>query len=193
MTNYKENLHKRIILIIIGILCYYFVFIPVSLLLHVVLPGIGINYFSGFSLFPFINIGLLLYFVYRALFKVNPSLMPLFKKLKIYKKIILSTIVIIPLVIIVISSGLIIPEWEQGECTIYSTNYSITGTPRGSSTEQTMSNISECLDNCKYYDEWNNKSEKTCQFRGLFGSDPIVITNESVEYENKIKFDGKIK
>lgn len=191
MINYKENLRKRIILIIIGILCYYFAIIPLSLIPH--LSGIGMNYFSGFSLYPFVSIGLLLYFVYRALFKVNPSLMPLFKKLKIPKKIILSIIVIIPLVTIVISSGLIIPEWEQGECRISSSMVTLDGTHQGSTTTQTMRNISECLDHCKYPDDFNPKLEKICQFRGLFGSAPVVITNEFVEYTNEITFDEKRK
>lgn len=192
MTNYFENLRKRIIWIAIGILCYYFAAIPISLIPHLLLPGIGISSFSAFGLYSFVSIGLLLYFVYRALFKVNPSLMPLFKKLKIYKKIILSTIIIIPLTTIVISSGLIIPELEYGECAISSSMIMLDGTHQGSTTSQSMNNISECLNHCKYYDDFNPKLEKTCQFRGLFGSDPIVITNESVDYNNKIKFNGKI-
>ena len=190
MSNYRHNLRKRIIWIAIGILCYYFAIIPISLIPRVLLPGTSLSYFSGFSLYSLVSIGLLLYFIYRALFKVNPSLMPLIKK---YKKIMLVSVIIIPTLTIVLPSGLIVPEWEQGECSISSAMIMQDGTFQGSTTSQTITGISECLNHCKYYDDFNPKLEKTCQFRGLFGSAPIVITNESVEYNNEITFDGKIK
>jgi len=190
MTNYFENLRKRIIWIAIGILCYYFAIIPLSLIPHFLLPGIGMSYFSGFSLYSFVSIGLLLYFIYRALFKVNPSLTPLVKK---YKKILLITTITIFTLMISLHSGMIVPEWEQGECSISSSMIMQDGTFQGSTTSQTITGISKCLNHCKYYDNFNPELEKICQFRGLFGSAPIVITNESVEYNNEITFDGKRK
>ncbi|QMU55218.1 MAG: hypothetical protein GKS07_10185 [Nitrosopumilus sp.] len=190
MTNYFENLRKRIIWIIIGILCYYFAIIPISLISHVTLPGIGLSYFSGFSSYQLVSMGLLFYFVYRALFKVNPSFMPLIKK---YKKILLVFVIITSTSTIVLPSGLIVPEWEQGECRISSSMIMQDGTSQGSTTSQTMTGISECLDHCRHYDDFNPKLEKTCQFRGLFDSVPTVMTNESTEYDGKIAFDGKIR
>ncbi len=190
MTNYFENLRKRVIWIAIGILCYFFAIIPMSLIPHILLPGTGMSYFSGFSLYSLVSTGLLLYFVYRALFKVNPSWLPLIKK---YKKMMLIFVTIIPISIIVLPSGLIVPEWEQGQCSISSSMVMPDGTFQGSTTSQSITGVSECLDHCKYYDDFNPKLEKTCQFRGLFDSAPTVITNESVEYDSKIAFDGKIK
>lgn len=190
MIDYTKNLRKRIILIIIGILCYYFAIVPLSLIPHVLLPGFGMSYFSNFSLYSFVSIGLLLYFVYRALFKVNPSLTPLVKK---YKKIILIITIAIFILMIFLPSGIIVSEWEQGECSISSSMMMVDGTNQGSTTSQTISGISECLSHCKYHDSFNPKLEKICQFRGLFGSDPIMITTESVEYQNKVTYDGKRK
>ena len=190
MTNYFENLRKRVIWIVIGILCYYFAIIPISMIPHVLLPGTSMSYFSGFSLYSLVSIGLLLYFVYRALFKVNPSFMPLIKK---YKKPILVFVIIIFTSTVVLPSGLIIPEWERGQCSVSSAMIMQDGTFQGSTTSQTMTGKSECLDHCKYYNDFNPKLEKTCQFQGLFDSSPTVITNESAEYDSKIAFDGKIK
>ncbi len=190
MTNYFENLRKRVIWIAVGILCYYFAVIPISLIPHVLLPGIGLNYFSGFSSYQLVSIGLLSYFVYRALFKVDPTLMPLIKK---YKKIMLVSAMIITTLTIILPSGLIVSEWEQGECSISSAMVMQDGTFQGSTTSQSISGVSECLDHCKYYDDFNPKLEKTCQFKGLFDSAPTVITDESAEYDSKIAFDGKIK
>ncbi len=189
MTNYFENLRKRVIWIAVGILCYFFAIIPVSLIPHILLPVTDMSYFSGFSLYSLVSIGLLFYFVYRALFKVNPSWMPLVRK---YKKTMLVFVTIIPTLFIVLPSGLIVPEWEQGQCSISSSMVMQDGTFQGSTTSQTMSDISECLDHC-YYDDFNPKLEKTCQFRGLFDSAPTVITSESAEYDGKIAFDGKIR
>lgn len=191
MTNYFENLRKRIIWIAIGILCYYFAAIPISLIPHFLLPGTGMSYFSGFSLYSLVSIGLLLYFVYRALFKVDPSLMPLFKK---SKKIIVPCIVAIPILAIILPSGLIIPEWERGECSISSTSYSVNGQPMGSTTSQSITGISECLTHCKAPDLHRPESETTCQFRGLFDSDIVVRTPEDfANSEGKIKFNGDLK
>ena len=190
MTNYFENVPKRIIWIVIGILCYYFAIIPISLIPHVLLPGIGLSYFSGFSSYQFVSTGLLLYFVYRALFKVNPSLMPLIKK---YKKSVLIFLIMIPTLIMTLYSGLIVPEWEQGECRISSSMVMQDGIFQGSTTSQSIAGVSECLDHCKFHDDFNPKLEKTCQFRGLFDSAPTYTTKESTEYNIEVTFDGKRK
>lgn len=190
MTNYTENLKKRIILVVIGILCYYFAAIPISLVPRLLLPGDTVSYLLGFSLYSLVSIGLLFYFVYRALFKVNPSLMPITKK---HKKAILVATIMIPGLFIAFSSGLVVPEWEQGECTISSSMRMQDGTLQGSTTSQTVSGISECLNHCRYQDDFNPELEKTCQFRGLFDSTPTAITDESAEHGNDTLFDVKIK
>ena len=190
MKNYFENLHKRIIWVAIGILCYYFAIIPVSLIPRLLLPGNSLSYFSDFSLYSLVSIGLLLYFVYRALFRVSPSLMPPVSK---HKKIILVFFVVVSMLSVALPSGLILPEWAQGQCSISSAMIMQDGTFQGSTTSQTMSGISECHDHCKYQDELNPKLEKTCEFRGMFDSAPIGITNESAEYNHEITFDGKRK
>jgi len=191
MSIYKENLRKRIILVIAGILCYFFAVIPLSIIPHVLFLGNSMGHFADFSLYRFVSIGLLLYFVYRALFKVDPSLMPLFKK---FKKILVPCIIIIPILTIILPSGLIIPELEQGECSISSTAYTIHGQPIGSTTSQSITSISECLTHCKTSNLYNPESGITCQFRGLFGSDVIVRTPEDfANSEGKIKFNGDLK
>ena len=191
MTYYKTNLRKRIILVTVGILCYFFAVIPLSLMPHFLFLGNSMGPFADFSLYRFVSIGLLLYFVYRALFKVDPSLMPLFKK---FKKILVPCIVVIPILTIILPSGLVIPEWEQGECLISSTAYSVNGQPMGSTTSQSITSVSECLTYCKTPDLYYPESELICQFRGLFGSDVVARTPEDfANSEDKIKFNGDLK
>ena len=94
---------------------------------------------------------------------------------------------------IILPGGLIAPEWERGQCRISSDMIMPDGTFQGSTTSQTMTGMSECLNHCKYYDNFNPKLEKTCQFQGLFDSAQTVMTNESAEYNSEITFDGKMK
>lgn len=191
MTNYFENLRKRIIWIAVGVLCYYFAVIPLSLVPHFLLPGTAVSYFSGFSLYSLVSFGLLFYFVYRAVAKVDPPLTPLLRK---YKKILLISTVILFTLLIALPSGMIVPDWEQGECIVSSTAYAPDGEPMGGTTSQSIGGKSDCLSHCKYDNSINHNDDSTCQFRGIFGSEIVFRTSEDfANSDGKIKFNGKLK
>ena len=165
MTDYVENLRKRIIYIIIGIVVSYFSIIPLGLLhsqfSYTPLPDPVSSYFF----FNSVRIGIMVFFLYFALVHIKPSFIPQQKK---YRKLIILSILVIFTLSIALPSGYLIPQLEQGGCITKSGSYNEKGNFGGTSS-QGVTTESECIDNCIFTGKFNTREEKFCEFKGIFG------------------------
>ncbi|MCV0391982.1 MAG: hypothetical protein K5790_01670 [Nitrosopumilus sp.] len=164
-TRLLENLRKRIILVILGIITSYFGIIPLGIFYHMLVPSSLPDPLSSYFFFNSMRIGIMVLFLYFALVYVKPSLVPKQEK---YKKLVLLVISVIVILVILLPSGYVIPQLEQGGCTTKSGNYNDDGDFRGSSS-QGVTTESECIDNCIFSGKFNTREEKFCEFHGMFG------------------------
>jgi hypothetical protein len=183
MIDYKENLRKRIIFVIIGIVSYYLVPAPLSILFSSVSYGETFSSFWFFYVYKGIAISFLIGFLYVALVQVKPSLIP--KKTK-YRQMIIASIITITILSIMIPSGLIVNDWRQGQCLIKSGTLNENGMLSGSTSSGVGSEL-ECIQHCKFSGRVSMNEGKTCEFNGLFGSAHWIKTPKDLaDVEDKI-------
>lgn len=164
-TRYLENLRKRIILVILGIIAFYFVIIPLGILYRMLVPFSLSDPVSSYFFFNSIRIGIMVLFLYLALSHTKPSLIPQQKK---YRKLVIFLITMIITVSVALPSGYVIPQLEQGGCITKSGSYTDDGDFSGSSS-QGITTESECVENCIFSGKFNTREEKFCEFEGIFG------------------------
>ncbi|MGY5148791.1 MAG: hypothetical protein ACW9W3_01875 [Candidatus Nitrosopumilus sp. bin_68KS] len=177
MIDYKKNIRKRIIYIIIGIAVSYVSIIPLTLIFSLLqfreLPDPITSYFF----YNGIRIGIVILFFYFAFIVVKPSLVPQLGK---YKRLIMFTILLIVTLTILFPSGYLIPQLEQGACITKSGSYNEEGHFSGSSS-QGMSNESDCVESCIFSGKLNTRGEKLCEFKGMFGKTHWVKTPDEFD------------
>lgn len=164
-TRYLENLRKRIILVILGIVASYFGIIPLGILYHMLVSSPLPDPVSSYFFFNGIRIGIMVLFLYLALVHTKTSLVPKQEK---YKKLVLLAIFVIITFTVALPSGYVIPQLEQGGCITKSGNYDENGNFGGSSS-QGVTTETECDDNCIFSGKFNTREEKFCEFKGIFG------------------------
>lgn len=188
-TGILENLHKRIIFVIMGIIVSYFGIIPLGLLYHQLSYTPLPNPVSSYFFFNGMRIGIMVLFLYFALVYIKPSLIPQQKK---YRKLIILSIVIIATLTVALPSGYVIPQLEQGGCITKSGSYDETGRFSGSSS-QGVTTESGCIDNCIFSDKFNTREEKFCEFNGVFGKTNWEKTPDEITMDSKFIFKEMIK
>ena len=182
-----ENIKKRIILVMIGIVGYYTIPIPLGMLMHLVLRIELINDFGFYSIFQITTISFLIGFLYIAFVKVKPSLFPQQKK---YRQMIVLSILTITILSIMIPGGLIVKDWKQGQCLIKSGTFNEDGMMSGTTSSGVGSEL-ECILNCKFLGRVSMNEDKSCEFNGLFGSGHWVKTPQDFAgIEDKITWNG---
>lgn len=173
-TRLLENLRKRIIFVIIGIAGYYLVPATIGILFNIFFHGELLTSIWAFYIFKGTAISFLVGFLYVALIKVKPSLMPHQKK---YRQMIIVGILTITILSILIPSGLIIDDWKQGQCLIKSGSINEEEKFSGT-TSSGVGSESECIQHCKFSGRVSMNEDKSCEFNGLFGSGDWVKTPE---------------
>ena len=163
-NNLFENLRKRIILVIIGIVGYYFVPALVGILFRLFTHGellisLWMYYIYTGSAFAF-----LIGFLYLALVKVKPSLVPKERKFRIFIGLIITSMVLLS---VLIPSGLIVDDWKQGQCITKSGNFK-DGKLSGTTSAGVGSEL-DCIQNCIVTGRVTMYEDKSCEFNGLFG------------------------
>jgi hypothetical protein len=186
-TRFLENLRKRIIFAIIGIVGYYLSPLPMGILINIFFHGEILTSIWAFYVFKGTAISFLVGFLYIACVKVKPSLIPHQKK---YRQMIIVSIVIIASLSVLIPSGLIVNDWKQGQCLI--TSSPINEKERFAGTvSSSINSESECVRHCEFSGRLNMNEDKFCEFNGLFGSSHWIKTPEDFEnIENKISWNG---
>ena len=176
-TRYLENLRKRTILVILGIVASYFGIIPLGILYRMLIPSSLPDPVSSYFFFNSIRIGIMVLFLYLALAHTKPSLVPKQEK---YRKLVLLAIFVIITLTVALPSGYVIPQLEQGGCITKSGNYDENGNFGGSSS-QGMTTEDECIDNCIFSGKFNTREEKLCEFKGIFGKTHWVRTPDDFD------------
>ncbi len=176
-TRRLENLRKRIILVILGIVASYFGIIPLGMFYHMFTSFSTPDPVFSYFFFNGARIGIMVLFLYFALVRVKPSLVPQQEK---YRKLVLLTIFVIVALAVCLPSGYVIPQLEQGGCITKSGNYNDDGNFGGSSS-QGITTESECIDNCVFSGKFNTREEKFCEFKGVFGKTQWVQTPADFE------------
>ncbi|MCV0409644.1 hypothetical protein [Nitrosopumilus sp.] len=164
-AKFLENLRKRIIIVILGIIASYFGIIPLGLLYHKLSYAPLPDPVSSYFFFNSVRIGIMVLSLYLALVHVKPSLVPQQEK---YRKFVLISILIIVTLTVSLPSGYVIPQLEQGGCITKSGSYNDGGNFSGSSS-QGITTESECAYNCIFSGKFNTQEEKFCEFTGIFG------------------------
>ncbi|MGH1522463.1 MAG: hypothetical protein ACRBB2_08985 [Nitrosopumilus sp.] len=164
-TRYLENLRKRIILVIVGIIVSYFGIVPLGILYRMFASFSESEPVESYFFFNIIRIGIMVLFLYLALAYTKPSLIPKQEK---YRKLVLLAIIGIITITISLPSGYVIPHLEQGGCITKSGSYTDDGIFRGV-TSQGITTESECADNCIFSGKFNTREEKFCEFKGILG------------------------
>lgn len=167
-----ENLRKRIILAILGIIASYFVIIPLGLLYRMFTSFSESDPVISYFFFNSIRIGMMVLFLYLALVHIKPSLVPKQEK---YRKLVLLSMFAIITLTVTIPSGYILPQLEQGACITKSGIYNNDSNFRGS-TSQGITTESECADNCIFSGKFNTREEKICEFKGILGKTQWIRT-----------------
>lgn len=182
-----ENLRKRVILVIIGIITSYFAIIPLGLLYHQFSYAPLPDPISSYFFFNSVRIGIMVLFLYFALVHTKPSLIPQQKK---YQKLIMLSIFVIITLTIAFPSGYLIPQLEQGGCVTKTGSYDEQRRFGGMSS-QGVTTESECVDNCIFSGKFNTKEEKFCEFDGVFGKTHWEKTpKDFADIKEKIPWNG---
>ncbi|QLH06613.1 hypothetical protein C5F50_05660 [Nitrosopumilus ureiphilus] len=69
---------------------------------------------------------------------------------------------------VLLPSGYVVPQLEQGACITKSGSYNDEGNFRGSSSQE-MSNELNCVESCIFSGKFNTREDKFCEFKGMFG------------------------
>lgn len=160
-----ENLRKRIILVIVGVAGYYLSPAPLGMLFGSLSYGELLTSLWLFYAYKGIGISFLIVFLYLALVKTGPSLVPKQKK---YRHLIGLVIASTVLLSVLIPSGMIVEEWTQGQCITKSGSFKDDGEFRGTTSSGSGSEL-ECIQSCIFAGKVSMNEEKTCKFNGLFG------------------------
>ena len=158
-----ENIRKRAIVVIIGIAGFYLIPIPTGIILHSIFPA-DIVVSASYYIFTAVTMSFLVVCLFIAFVGVKPSLVPQKKK---YRQIIVVGVAAIAVFAVIVPLGLIVREWQQGQCIITSGNKigdRISGTTSSSFQLET-----ECIRQCEFAGRTSMTEEKTCEFRGMFG------------------------
>ena len=125
-----------------------------------------------------IKFGTVSVILYVALIVVKPSLFPKSKK---YKQLAILIIVLIPTIVIVLQSGYVVPELEQGLCITHGGTANDDGNFIGSRS-QGISTESECNASCEFNNKTSVKEDKLCEFHGVYGKSDWIVdpNNESI-------------
>ncbi len=161
-NGFLENIRKRIILVTLGIVGYYL--LPAAI--HIFLipmessPSIWTYY-----LFKTASISFLIGFLYLALVKVKPSLVPKRKK---YRQTVAALIILFTILSVLIPVGLIVKDWTHGYCITSSGTTREDGKFSGTASYGEGSEF-ECVRSCVMTGNVSMDEEKFCKFDGLFG------------------------
>ena len=164
-SRYFENLRKRIVLVVLGIVASYFGIIPLGMAYHMFASFSETDPVFSYFFFNGVRIGIAVLFLYLALVSTKPSFVPQQEK---YRKLVLVGIFVIALVFVAVPSGYVVPQLEQGACITKSGIYDEDGNFGGSSS-QGITTESECVDSCVFSGKFNTREEKFCEFNGVFG------------------------
>ena len=178
MSDYGHNLPKRTLIAIGAVAAYYLINLPYLLI-------------NGFFNQPTLQHGLPDYFIYNvikfgtvsailyiAFIVVQPSLFPKSTK---YKRLVILTVILIPISVIALQSGYVIPQLEQGLCITHSGTANEDGNFIGSRS-QGISTESECNASCEFNSKTSTGEDKLCEFHGVYGKTDWVIdpNNENI-------------
>ena len=167
-----ENLRKRIIFVAFGIVASFFGIIPLGMVYHMFTSFSTADPVLPYFLFNSIRIAIMVLFLYIALVRVKPSLVPCNGK---YRKLVMLGIFVIVILTVALPSGYVIPQLEQGACITKSGTYDKDGKFGGSSS-QGINTESECIDSCIFSGKFNTREDKFCEFKGMFGKTHWVQT-----------------
>ena len=162
---YLENLRKRVILVVAGIIASYFGIIPLGILYRMFESFSESDPVESYFFFSSIRIGIMALFLYLALVHTKPSLVPKQKK---YRGTVLFAILGTITIMILLPSGYVVPQIEQGGCITKSGSYNDDGVFRGM-TSQGITTESECAENCILSGKFDTREEKICEFKGVLG------------------------
>ena len=188
MIDYKTNWKKRLTYIGLGIISFYFGFIPIHIIFQIIFPGATHMMWASYG-FNFVRFAMLVVFLYIAFIRVKPSFFPQQKKIR---KWIIVTMVLIPTLAILLPSGYIIPQWESGHCSITSNIMSKDGIEqKGSSTSFGPSTEADCIKSCKDASNISYDRGNSCEFTGTYGKTHWQKTSmDFADVNEKIRFGG---
>ena len=178
MTDYGHNLHKRFLIVLGAIATYYLINLPYLLINGFFNQPTLQNDLPAYFVYNVIKFGTVSAILYVALIVVKPSLFPKSKK---YKRLVILTVIMIPISVIILQSGYVIPELEQGLCITRSGTTNEDDNFIGSRS-QGISTESECNASCEFNSKTSMGEDKLCEFHGVYGKTDWIIdpNNENI-------------
>lgn len=178
MIDFRINLHKRIIVLILGIIGFYFGFIPVSLLVNIVSGQLGIQsienpgsiQYAHTILFGVIRFAFLFLAIYLAFVKIKPSLIP---RSKINRKRLAIGVIVFLFLLLAIPNGFFMGKQIQGQCSFRSVSDEQN---MASTTSSSIRSESECLEICRGSPSLGASYYSECKFKGAFGQSNWTVT-----------------
>ena len=171
MTEYEQNLRKRILIVFGAIAVYYLINFPYLLINGFFNQPTLQNGLPGYFIYNVIKFGTVSAILYVALVVVKPSLFPKSKK---HKQLVILTVIMVPISVIAVQSGYVIPELEQGLCITHSGTANEDGNFIGSRS-QGISTESECNASCEFNSKTSMGEDKLCEFHGVYGKTDWMI------------------
>ena len=182
-SRYLENLPKRIIFVILGVVVSYFGIIPLGMAYHMFTSFSDTDPVMSYFFFNGVRIGIFVLFLYLALVRTKPSFIPQQEK---YRKLALLGIFVIVVLFVAVPSGYVLPQLEQGACITKSGTFDDDGDFGGSSS-QGIKTESECVDSCIFTGKFSPQEDKFCEFRGIFGKTQWMQTPDDFQYSLKLR------
>ena len=178
MVYYEHNLRKRILIAIGANAAYYLINLPYLLINGFFNQPTLQNDLPDYFIYNVIKFGTVSAILYVAFIVVKPSLFPKSTK---YKRLVILTVILIPISVIAMQSGYVIPELEQGLCITHSGTANEDGNFIGSRS-QGISTESECNASCEFNSKTSMKEDKLCEFHGVYGKTDWIIdpNNENI-------------